>query len=471
MNNNITPFSSSFGDAEDLLATADVIDLNKPYKKGGFVVYSDTQKLYVITNDTHAGCNGGTGSKKTRSELLPSIYAIAGGNEKESMVVHDTKGTAPELTYDYLVSQGYDVYILNFCEPDKSDHYNPLDPITYLLKNNNSKLAYQKLGDIGKQVVFPGLENNYDKYWQTTTAKYHDALYKCVAFLANYDKRVVNYSNIIELNNLLASSTQARNELFAVLATKGANDIIQGLNSIWKNGSEALKNLLSMINNPFMTINNVAEILYKSDFTVEDLINKPTCVFIITPDESTEFNFIVSLLLKSIYGELIGIARRRKNTTLPRTINFLVDEFGALPEILDFQAIISASRSRNIRWLLIYQSYSQLCQIYGENGAKTIISNLGTLLCFQNNDYEFEDILRRLVGKRFLPYSNREVEVIPYGTLRTLKKGEAIILSQGVKNVVKVYFPDVTEHSFLCRHSNCLNKKRKNSIHILNWSD
>lgn len=469
MSSFISPFSSSFGDVEDLCLVGEKINVNDGYERGGFALYSNTEELIVSTNDTHCGCSGATGSKKTRSILLPSICAIAHGRDKQSMVIHDTKGTAAEFLYDDLKAQGYDVFILNFCDPGKSDHYNPLDSITSLYAKGEFQVASEKLGDIGKQVVIPGLEGGKDKYWETTTSTYHDGLYKCLARVAKYNKKYVNYANMIELHSLLSTNKRYRDGLLESLEKDGVEDVISCLNSIWNNASDTLKNLVTMINNPFKTLKSVSEIMYKSDFSVEDIVDKPTCVFINTPDESSEFNFLVSLLVKNIYGELIRISRTYKNSTLPRTVNFLIDEFGALPKIEDFSHIISTSRSRNIRWLLIYQTYSQLCSVYGYEGAKNIITNLGTIYCFQSNDYEFEDMLRRLVGKRILPYSNKEVEVIPYGTLRTLKKGEAIILALGVKNPVKVYFPDITEHPFLYKHSECLNRKRKNNIKTIDW--
>lgn len=468
----VPPFSATFGDINDLTEITETIDLYEGYERGGYPLYTDTKKMLVSTDDTHMGGSGMTGSKKTRSLLFTTICNIATSKgEKQSMIVHDTKGNVGEYVYDLLEEQGYNVIVLNFRDTEKSDHFNPLDVVTDAYSKGDVKKALRKLGDIGNQLVVPGLEKEDDKYWQTTTATYHDGLYKAMALLSNYDKAVVNYDNIISLHNLLAENKAFRRGLMSKLQELGAIDTINNLDAVWDNASETSKNLISMINNPFKTLQGVSNIMHKSDFTAEDLVNKATCVFIITPDESKEYNFIVSLFIKILYGELIEISSKCENATLKRTVHFLIDEFASLPKIEDFDSIISASRSRNIRFLLIYQTFAQLRSIYSETGAKNILNNLGTLVCFRSNDPELEDILRNSVGLRTLPYSNRDVEVIPRGTLRTLKKGEAIILAQGVKNPVKVYYPDITEHLFKYQPSNAYHRVREHTPKMFNWKE
>lgn len=471
MKQYISPFSAIFGDIEDFKDITEKINLDNGYLKGGYPLYSDTHTMLVSADDSHGGVSGMTGSKKTRSIMYTTICNLAKSDTKPSMIVHDTKGTVVEYQQDMLVEEGYNVITLNFRDTEKSDHYNVLDVVTEAFAKGETKKALRKLGDIGNQLIVPGLDKEDDKYWQTTTATYHDGLYKTTAVLSEYDSNYVNYNNIIHLHNLLAEDKSFRRLLMHKLRELGEIDIINNLESIWGNAGDTAKNLISMINNPFKTLQGVSNIMCKSDFSVQDLVDRPTCLFIVTPDESKEYNFIVSLLLKVIYGELIEIGSACEGATLKRTVHFLIDEFGSLPKITDFDAIISASRSRNIRFLLIYQTFSQLRSVYSETGARNILNNLSTLFCFRSNDPELEELLRSSVGLRTLPYSNREVEIIPRGTLRTLRKGEAIILAQGVKNPVKVFYPDITEYSaFKHQPSKEFNKVREHSPNLLDWA-
>ena len=139
MRNYILPNENSFGDVDDLKKISDLIRLDEPYEKGGLPLYSNTSQMLVSTNDTHSLILGTTGSRKTRSFVFPMVLNIAGAKEKQSMIVHDTKGDVPKYTYDYLIKNGYDVYVLNFRDPSASDHYNIFDSVTNIIKKNTQK--------------------------------------------------------------------------------------------------------------------------------------------------------------------------------------------------------------------------------------------------------------------------------------------------------------------------------------------
>lgn len=464
MKNYIVPNDISFGEVEDLEKISDLICLDEEYEKGGLVLYSDTTQMLVSTNDSHSIITGTTGSRKTRSVVFPMVLNIAGAKEKQSMIVHDPKGDVPKYTYDYLVKQGYEVYVLNFRDPTASDHYNVFDSITDMLQTNKRK-SKRMLGDISYQIFEDGLKNEKDAYWLSTVTDYFSGLYEALCVFTEFDKKYVNFSNLMTFHRIIKNAGMTRSIEFKQLLRKCKQfGVAESLSSVLENASETRKNLYSMINNPFATLDSISEITYKSDFCAKDLAEKPVCVFLVTPDESEEYNFMISLIVKQMYSELLDYAAIQKDNTLPRTVNFIVDEFGSLPKIDSFNSMISASRSRNIRFHLILQTYSQLRQVYSEFGAVNIFNNCEACISMRSNDSELEEILRRSVGRTTLSYSNKEVELIPNGMLRTLDKGQAIILAQGVRNPVMVRLPDISEYSFGLKYSDCIDRVRDNDI-------
>lgn len=469
MRNYISPNEISFGDVDDLKKISELIRLDEPYNKGGLPLYSNTSEMLVSTSDTHSLILGTTGSRKTRSVVFPMVLNIASAKEKQSMIVHDTKGDVPKYTYDYLKKQGYDVYVLNFRDPSASDHYNIFDSVTDLIKRNKKK-ANRKLGDICYQLFEESLSSEKDPFWLSTVSDYFAGLYEALCVFSNYNKRYVTFSNLMTFHRIIKNGGTKATIVKYLLKEKNHPAIADSLSSVIDNASDTKKNLLSMVNNPFNTFESISPITYKSDFTAKDLATKPTCVFIVTPDESTEFNFMVSLIVKEIYGELLDYATTQKGNTLPVTVHFLIDEFGSLPKIDSFNSMISAARSRNIRFHLILQTFSQLRQVYNEFGAANIFNNCESCICMRSNDYELEELLRRSVGKMALPYSNKEVELISNGILRTLDKGQAIILAQGLRKPIMVRLPDISEYDYEVRYSDCLDRKRKNKIPEFNFS-
>lgn len=469
MRNYISPNEISFGDVDDLKKISELIRLDEPYNKGGLPLYSNTSEMLVSTSDTHSLILGTTGSRKTRSVVFPMVLNIASAKEKQSMIVHDTKGDVPKYTYDYLKKQGYDVYVLNFRDPSASDHYNIFDSVTDLIKRNKKK-ANRKLGDICYQLFEESLSSEKDPYWLSTVSDYFAGLYEALCVFSNYNKRHVTFSNLMTFHRIIKNGGTKATIVKYLLKEKNHPAIADSLSSVIDNASDTKKNLLSMVNNPFNTFESISPITYKSDFTAKDLATKPTCVFIVTPDESTEFNFMVSLIVKEIYGELLDYATTQKVNTLPVTVHFLIDEFGSLPKIDSFNSMISAARSRNIRFHLILQTFSQLRQVYSEFGAANIFNNCESCICMRSNDYELEEVLRRSVGKMTLLYSNKEVELISNGILRTLDKGQAIILAQGIRKPIMVRLPDISEYDYEVRYSDCLDRKRKNNIPEFDFS-
>lgn len=464
MKNYIPANNTSFADSESLKAVGKEIVIGNDYEKGGFTLWSDSKRMIASVSDSHMIAFGTTGSRKTRSCLIPSAFAIAGGKEKMNMVIHDTKGTVPEYTYNYFKKQGYKIVVLNFRDPGRSDHYNVFDSVTDLMSSGNTSKAMPKLKDICRQTFEPSLKNAKDTYWISTVCTFFSNLYLAQGELCGYSKKYMNFANVISLYHWLKSSRANQRSLFQYLNMHDAQSIVEGLNELFDQASDTAKNLFSMVNNVVDTLTSVAPITYKSDFKVADMTKKPTVVFIVTPDESDEYNFLVSLFIKTIYGELIDLASSFRDSRLPITTLFLIDEFASLPQINSFNNMISAARSRNIRFYLLCQTYAQLKSIYGGSQAVNIVNNCEHMLCLRSNDNELEDILRKSVGKMTLPYSCESVELINYGTLRSLDKGQAIIVSQGIKNPVMVRLPDLSEYSFEYRPSNCLTKTRRNHI-------
>lgn len=443
--NYINVNDNHFGGKEELKDVCKSIDLDKVYVKGGVPLYSDTKEMLVSTQDNHSLIIGTTGARKTRSLVVPMICNIAGAATRQSMIVHDTKGEVSSYCYNYLIENSYDVFILNFRDPSCSDHYNPFDNAINLMKKDGKK-AQRKLKNITNQLFSPFLVNEKDPYWLNTTSQYFMSLIEGFAILSKYNVKYNNFYNYINFHREFCKDRTNRILLESFFKDIGRMDIIEGIESVQNNASETKKNLLSMVSAPFELLESVGDITSKSDFDAVDLACKPTALFIVTPDEDDSYNFIVSLIIKEIYAQLIDFASSCENKTLPITVNFIIDEFASLPKLGKFNSMISAARSRNMRFHLIIQTFSQLRMIYKEYGATNILNNCGNLIVLRNNDPEIETILRNSVGKFTLPYSGKEVEGISNGCLRSLKKGQAIIIVEGVKNPIMSVYPDMSEY-------------------------
>ena len=107
-------------------------------------------------------------------------------------------------------------------------------------------------------------------------------------------------------------------------------------------------------------------------------------------------------------------------------VNFVLDEFSSLPMISDFPQMISASRSRNIRFMLVVQSKHQLRQRY-ESETDTIMSNCTNWMFLTSRETELLREISELGGYT----GNNNDRLISISQLQHLDKdkGECLVFT------------------------------------------
>ena len=114
-------------------------------------------------------------------------------------------------------------------------------------------------------------------------------------------------------------------------------------------------------------------------FSMEEIGKEKTAIFLVVPDEKTTYHFLAALFISQCYESLLDQADACKGT-LPVRVNFILEEFCNMPQLDDIVPMLTAARSRNIRFHLVIQSYSQMKDKYNENVSRTIMDNCGNLI-------------------------------------------------------------------------------------------
>lgn len=131
--------------------------------------------------------------------------------------------------------------------------------------------------------------------------------------------------------------------------------------------------------------------------TLKDM--PPKTVFVITPpnmpetDSAPFLRVIVNCGLDSLY--------QRGADGLPVTL--MISEAAHIGRLENLIAAAGQIRKYKVRLApIVWQALSQAVSVYGENDAKTLISNSGTLLSFNSgNDADTAEFLSRLSGERW----------------------------------------------------------------------
>ena len=109
-------------------------------------------------------------------------------------------------------------------------------------------------------------------------------------------------------------------------------------------------------------------------------------------------------------------------------MNFVLDEFCNIPKIPDMPSMISAARSRNMRFYLVAQSIHQLRGRYGED-ADTIKGNSDNWVFLTSKELALLNEISELCGSIYTS-DNRHRRLISISELQRFdkEKGEALIM-------------------------------------------
>ena len=174
---------------------------------------------------------------------------------------------------------------------------------------------------------------------------------------------------------------------------------------------------------------SLLDMLANNDIDIGAIGEEKCAVFLIIPDEKSTYNSLVSLFVKQAYEYLIYKASQYADLKLKNRVNFVLDEFSSLPPISSMSSIISAARSRDIRFVLAVQGMHQLTQRYGGE-AETIKSNCGNWIFLTSRELGLLQEISDLCGRQ----RNHQPNLTVYDLQHFSKeRSEALVLCGRLK--------------------------------------
>lgn len=394
------------------------------YPVGGIPMLVKDDKIYIDAEDSHTIIFGATGSKKTRMFVMPSIgiFARAG----ESFVVTDTKGELYERTMSDVVAHGYKSCCLNLRDFHSGVTWNPF-ALPYRYYHNGKKAkAMEFATEMAKMIVGEGTTE--DTFWPTTAI---DVLSGFILLLfEKADEGECHLKALVDLWKTYVTSR--RRTLEKIKAEFGDTVIYQKISSLDNPSDKTVGSIEAFV---VMGINRLCvnedfvEFLSQEGIDLEGLAKEKNAIYLVIPDENTTYHFVVSLFLEQLYEVLLDKAQKEPLQKLPIRMNFLIDEFANIPKIQNMDAMITAARSRNIRFHLIVQGMKQLQQKY-EDGADTISGNCNNWIYLYSKEFELLQEISRLCGEVIYD-NNVRMPLFSEFDLQHLSKveGESLVLA------------------------------------------
>ena len=401
----------------------------KHAKAAGVPLILNEKEMWVDNGEYHSLVIGATGSGKTQTVILPMVYSLA--KAKESMIITDPKGEIYEKTSNMLRAKGYQILLLNFRDPQNGNSWNPMALPYQIYKSGNQDKAIELLDDLALNILYDDSNKNADPFWEKTSADYFSGV--ALGLFEDAKPEEININSISLATTVgedkFGGSTYIK-EYFAAKDPASAAAI--NASSTIMAPNETKGSILSVFKQKvklFASRENLSEMLSHSDIDLETIGEKPTAVFIVIQDEKKTYHSLVTILLKQIYETLISVAQRHGGS-LPVRTNFLLDEFANMPPLKDVTTMITAARSRKIRFTMIIQNFAQLDDVYGKEEAETIRGNCGNIIYLITTELKALEEISKMCGevKSKKDDKTASTPLVTVSDLQRMKQFEVIIL-------------------------------------------
>ncbi|MBQ6477676.1 MAG: type IV secretory system conjugative DNA transfer family protein [Bacilli bacterium] len=395
----------------------------------GIPLMNKADTFWVDNGEYHTLVIGSTGSGKTQTVVLPQVTLL--GRKGESMVITDPKGEIYEETANMLRSRGYQILLLNFRDPQQGNSWNPMALPYNLYREGDQDKAVELLDDLALNILYDESNKNADPFWEKTGADYFSGValglfedakpeeinINSIALATTIGEDKFGSSTYIKeyFNEKDPRSTAAINASATIMAPDDTKDSIL---SVFKQKIKI-----------FASRENLSEMLSYSDIDLESIGERKTAVFIVIQDEKKTYHALATILLKQIYETLIRNAQKHGGK-LPIRTNFILDEFANMPPLKDVTTMITAARSRHIRFTMIVQNFAQLDQVYGKEEAETIRGNCGNLIYLITSELKALEEISKMCGevKSKKDEKTASTPLVTVSDLQRMKLFDVIIL-------------------------------------------
>lgn len=353
--------------------------------------------FYRHQRNLNACVVGGSGSKKSRSHVIPNVMQC-----ECSKIILDPMGEILAGTGNLLLEEGYEVRVLDLIEMEKSNHYNPF----VYIRNEN---------DLQTMVTFlfaatnPGDSKGQDPFWEQSAQMLLMAL--CFYLWLEAPPEEQNFAMVSELLRCCAGDdtgdeddmgSSITDTLFDALEKRDPNHIALRYYRQYRSGAgKTLRSIQIILATRLEKFNlsSVAALTATDDLDLRSIGEKKVTLFARISDTDKSYNFLVAMLYTQLFQQLAEVADLKYHGKLPVHVHFLMDEFAnvALPK--DFETYLSTMRKRNISVSIVLQNIAQLKGLFKDNKWESILGNCDEFVFLGGNEQSTHEYISKQLGK------------------------------------------------------------------------
>lgn len=347
---------------------------------------------------------GASGTGKTRFFLIPNMLQASG-----CYVVTDSSGEIEQQLGGFLKEQGYIVRRLSTDDMTKSNRFNPL----HYIRNTSDILV----------VVNTLMENTQDSgakttgdgdFWKKASQALFCAIIGYLVEVVPLEQR--NFSNVLDIlrmNNLdeHADATQETDfdRLFLKLGEANPTSYAYHQYLTFKKApaKTALNILISaaVLISQYVDIPEFNNLTYKDELELDKLGEEKIAIFLNIPLADRTFNWLSAMLFSITFLLLYRKGKERmikEGLTSPELklpVKCLIDECRNIGKIPNLGEYLATCRKYRISIVPIFQNHSQIVELYGKEGANSIVGNCDTTIFLGGSDSDTLKIIVEHLGK------------------------------------------------------------------------
>ena len=396
----------------------------------GIPLIYDTKKhkVWVDDGEYHTVVIGASGSGKSQCIVKPLVNLLA--KKGESMIITDPKGELYTSAAHRLKDLGYNVIVLNFREPLNGNAWNPLTLPYQYMKMGNMDKATELLDDVALNILYDP-NNKGEPFWEKSAADFFSGL--ALGLFEDAKEEEIN------INSISVMSTSGEDRLGPSTYTKEYFTMKGEASSAYTFASNTINapsdtkgGIMSTFRQKirlFASRQNLSEMLGHSDFNILDIGRQKTAVFIVIHDEKTTYHALATIFIKQAYETLIDVAQSNGGK-LPIRTNFILDEFANMPPLKDVDSMVTAARSRAMRFTFIIQNFAQLNDVYGKEVAEVIRGNCGNTIYLISSELAALEEISKMCGEVKSKEKDKTAStpLVTVTDLQKFKLGEALLI-------------------------------------------
>lgn len=309
----------------------------------------------IIKQNRNIIVSGDISSGKTKSFMFPLVEEQIDNNE--NIIILDTKEEYISKYYETLKNKDYNIITLNLKDLNKSVGWNPLKYPYTLYKSGNVDAALDSINKLAVPIFHD--KASKDPFWENSACDFFTGLVLSLFDDAKEDE--VNFNSVNALFDSLNVRYGDKDLLTHYFEYKGRNSkAYTAASTTLLAPMETRGSIVSVARQKFKLYvirEKLNNLLSKTTFNYEDIVTKPTAIFIISKDENSYLSTLVEIFITQLFDILVSNSKTK--------YNIILDNFDILNEIVGFNSMLSSGVAQKIKFYIATRSIDKLYDTYG----------------------------------------------------------------------------------------------------------